>query len=202
MLSWWSIQECKFRFAATEIVDRIHCICFYGIRQMGMKDRSLMDKINPTFIALTATAINHCVSAWKAGEFRVLLEFGSGGGAQRKCDTRIINHMVDNACTDIFRHPDNSCNHLSSFVAATEVSKQFSAVLPIGGSAIAISSQPIPCSDINCNRNDITSMTNMTSIENTGLVHGSMIVEGAMSHGGSEWCQWSHLVILLYALLF
>lgn len=206
---------------------------------MGMKDRSLIDKINPTFIALTATAIHHCLSAWKTGEFRVPPEFGPGGGAQRKCDTRNINHAVNNACTDVFRRldadfrssspevqakkidnirsmirrrihstgtdpamaqphndqgsfdedfldyvpeelieqPDNSFNRLSSFVAATEASMRFSAVLP----AIASSSQPVPCSNSNSNSNDIT---NMTSVENTGLVDGSTIVEGAMSLGG------------------
>jgi Domain of unknown function (DUF6532) len=220
-------------------VDLIHRTYFYGIRQMGMKDRSLIDKINPTFIALTATAIHHCLSAWKTGEFRVPPEFGPGGGAQRKCDTRNINHAVNNACTDVFRRldadfrssspevqakkidnirsmirrrihstgtdpamaqphndqgsfdedfldyvpeelieqPDNSFNRLSSFVAATEASMRFSAVLP----AIASSSQPVPCSDSNSNSNDIT---NMTSVENTGLVDGSTIVEGAMSLGG------------------
>ena len=206
---------------------------------MGMKDRSLIDKINPTFIALTATAIHHCLSAWKTGEFRVPPEFGPGGGAQRKCDARNINHAVNNACTDVFRRldadfrssspevqakkidnirsmirrrihstgtdpamaqphndqgsfdedfldyvpeelieqPDNSFNRLSSFVAATEASMRFSAVLP----AIASSSQPVPCSNSNSNSNDIT---NMTSVENTGLVDGSTIVEGAMSLGG------------------
>jgi len=91
-----------FRFAATEIVDLIHWTYFYGIRQMGMNDRSLIDKINPTFIALTAMAIHHCLSAWKTGKLRVPPEFGPGGGAQRKCDTRNINHAVNNACTDVF----------------------------------------------------------------------------------------------------
>jgi hypothetical protein len=208
---------------------------------MGMKDRSLIDKINPTFIALTATAIHHCLSAWKTGEFRVPPEFGPGGGAQRKCDTRNINHAVNNAYTDVFRRldtdfrssspevqakkidnirsmirrrihstgtdpamaqphndqgsfdedfldyvpeelieqPDNSFNRLSSFVAATEASMRFSAVLP----AIASSSQPVPCSDSNSNSNS-NDITNMTSVENTGLVDGSTIVEGAMSLGG------------------
>jgi hypothetical protein len=222
-------------------VDLIHRTYFYGIRQMGMKDRSLIDKINPTFIALTATAIHHCLSAWKTGEFRVPPEFGPGGGAQRKCDTRNINHAVNNACTDVFRRldadfrssspevqakkidnirsmirrrihstgtdpamaqphndqgsfdedfldyvpeelieqPDNSFNRLSSFVAATEASMRFSAVLP----AIASSSQPVPCSDSNSNSNS-NDITNMTSVENTGLVDGSTIVEGAMSLGG------------------
>ena len=208
---------------------------------MGMKDRSLIDKINLTFIALTATAIHHCLSAWKTGEFRVPPEFGPGGGAQRKCDTRNINHAVNNVCTDVFRRldadfrssspevqakkidnirsmirrrihstgtdpamaqphndqgsfdedfldyvpeelieqPDNSFNRLSSFVAATEASMRFSAVLP----AIASSSQPVPCSDSNSNSNS-NDITNMTSVENTGLVDGSTIVEGAMSLGG------------------
>ena len=224
-------------------MDLIHRIYFYGIRQMGMKDRSLNDKINLTFIALTATAIHHCLSAWKTGEFRVLPEFGPGGEAQCKCNTRNIDHAVNNACTDVFcrldadfrsslpevqakiidnirsmirrrihttgtdlamaqphnnqgsfdeefldyvleeliEQPDNSFNRLSSFVAATEASMRFSAVLPMGGSAIASSSQPVPCSYSNSNSNDIT---NMTSFENTGLVDGSTIVEGAMSLGG------------------
>jgi len=41
-----------------------------------MKDGSLIDKINPTFIAITGTAIHHCLSAWKTGEIRVPPEFG------------------------------------------------------------------------------------------------------------------------------
>jgi len=209
-----------------------------------MKDRSLIDKINPTFIALTATSIHHCLLAWKTGEFRVPPEFGPGGGAQCKWDTRNINHSVNNSCTDVFRRldadfrsslpevhakkidnicsmirrrinstgtdpamaqphndqgsfdedfldyvpeelieqPDNSFNHLSSFVAATEASMRFSAVLP----AIVSSSQPVSCSNSNSNSNNIT---NMTSVKNTGLVDGSTIVEGAMSLGGWEWCQ-------------
>jgi len=210
---------------------------------MGMKDRSLIDKINLTFIALTATAIHPCLSAWKIGQFRLPPEFGSGGGAQSKCYTRNINHAFNNACTDVFRRldvdfcssspevqankidnicrmirrrihptgtdpvmaqphndqgsidedfpdylpeeliqqPNNSLNHLRSFVAATEVSMRFSAVLAMGGSAITSSSQPIPCSKSNRNSNDIT---NMTSVEDMGLVDGSTIVEGAMSRGG------------------
>jgi hypothetical protein len=48
---------------------------------MGMIDRSLIDKINLTFIALTAMAIPHCLSPWNAGEFPVTPEFGPGGGA-------------------------------------------------------------------------------------------------------------------------
>jgi len=242
------------------MVDLIHHTYFYGIWQMGMKDRSLIDKINPTFIALTATAIHHFLSAWKTGKFGVLPEFGPGGGAQPKCDTRNINHVVDNACTDVFCHlnadfrcslleiqakkinhicrmirrrihstgmdpamaqphnyqgsfdedlldqvleevieqPNNSFNRLSSFVTATEPSMWFPAVLPMGGSAIASSSPPIPCSDSNSNSNNIT---NITSIENTGLVNGTSIVEGAMLLGGSKWCQWLDSGFRLCAML-
>jgi len=210
-----------------------------------MKDRSLIDTINPIFIALTATAIHHCLSAWKTAKFRVLPDFGPGGAAQHKCNTRNINHGVNNECTDVFPHldadfrysmpevqakmmdnissmirrrihstgsdpemaqpqndqgsidehfleylpeelieqPDNSFNHLSSFVADTEASMWFSAVLPIGGSAIASSSQPVPCSNSNSNSNS-NHIPNMTSIENTGLVDGSTIVEGVIPLAG------------------
>jgi hypothetical protein len=98
---------------------------------------------------------------------------------------------VDEDCLDyvpkeLIEQPDNSISRPSSFVSATEARVRFSAVLPMGGSAIASSSQPIPCSNNNSNSNDIT---NMTSVENMGLVDGSTIVEGAMSLGGLEWCQ-------------
>jgi hypothetical protein len=66
----------------------------------------------------------------------------------------------------LMEQPDNSVNCISSCVAATEASSQFSAVLPMGGSAIASSSQPVPSSNSNSNSNNIT---NMTSVENTGL---------------------------------
>jgi hypothetical protein len=70
---------------------------------MEIKARSLIDKINQTFIARTATAIHHCFSAWNTGKFGVQPEFGSEGGAQRKCDPRQISHGVYNACRDVFR---------------------------------------------------------------------------------------------------
>jgi len=85
--------------------------------------------------------------------------------------------FLDYVPEELIEQPDNSLNCHSSFVAATEASMRFSAVLP----AVASSSQPVPCSNNNSISNDIT---NMTSIENTGLVDGSTIVEGAMSHGG------------------
>ena len=83
----------------------------------------------------------------------------------------------------------DSIDCLSSFVAATEASLRFSAVLPMCRSAIASSSQPVPCSNSNSYSNNITNITIITSIENMGLVYGSMIVEGVMLLGGQEWCQ-------------
>jgi len=208
-----------------------------------MKDRLLIDKINPIFIALTAMGIQHYLSAWKRGQFRVPPEFGPEGVAQSRYDTRNINYTVNNACTDVLYHldvhfrsfspavkakkidnicsmihqtihstgtdpvmaqphndqgsfdedildyvpeelieqPNNSFYHCSSFVAATEASMRFSAVLPMGWSAIPSSSQPVTCSDINSNTKEIT---NMTSVGNTELVDGRTVVVGAMSLGG------------------
>jgi hypothetical protein len=85
--------------------------------------------------------------------------------------------FLDYVPEELIEQPDNYFNSLNSFIAATEASMRFSAVLP----AIASSSQPVPCGNSNSNSNDIT---NMTSVENTGLVDGSTIVEGAMSPGG------------------
>ena len=198
-----------------------------------MKDRSLIDQITPTFIALSPIAIHNSLSARKTDEVWVLPEFGPRGGAQCQWDKLNCNHMVIIASQDRFcrldqdfrtfslkvqakmihnihsmihhvihwtgtdpamaqphtdkgrydenildylpeeliEQPDNSLYCLSSFVAATEASMQFSAVLPMGGSAITSTIQPVPCSDSNSNRNDITSITNMTSIWNEGLVN-------------------------------
>jgi len=93
----------------------------------------------------------------------------------------INEDFLDYVMEELIGQPNNSFNHLSSFVATTEASLGISAVLPMGGSAIASSSQPIPCSDSNSNSNNIT---NITIIENMGLVDESTIVEGAMSLGG------------------
>jgi len=86
-----------------------------------MKDTSLSDTINQSFIALTTTAIHHCLSAWKTREFSVPPQFGPGGGAQRKCDTRNINHAVDHACTDVFRPLDMDCHPSSPEVQAQKI---------------------------------------------------------------------------------
>jgi hypothetical protein len=86
---------------------------------------------------------------------------------QCSLDKDIFDYLLE----ELMEHLNNSCNHLSSFVAATEVSMRFSAVLPMGGSAIASSSQPIPDSNSNSNSNDIMGITNTTSIESVGLVN-------------------------------
>ena len=87
-------------------MDFIHRAYFYGIRQMGVHDGSLIEQIMPTLIAVTTTAIHHCLSAWRLGKFRVVPEFGPGGGAHHVCNTRNINHTVDTARTDVFNHLD------------------------------------------------------------------------------------------------
>jgi len=84
---------------------------------------------------------------------------------------------------ELMEPPNNSSNCLSSIVASTEPSMQFSSVQPTDGSAMVSSSQPVPCRDGNSSSNDIT------RVENMALVNGSMIVEGAMSFGGSAWYQ-------------
>jgi len=90
-------------------------------------------------------------------------------------------NLLDYVTEELIEQPDNSLNHLSSFVAATAAGMEFSAVLPMGASAIASSSQPVPCSNSNSNSNDIT---NMANVENTGSVDGGTILEGGMLLGG------------------
>ena len=85
-------------------MDPVHGTFFYGIWPMGRKDISFIDKINLIFIALTMRAIQHCLSAWKTGEFRVLPELDPGSGVQQKCNTRNITHVLINACRDVFCH--------------------------------------------------------------------------------------------------
>jgi len=100
---------------------------------------------------------------------------------------RFDEDFVDYNPEERIMQPYNRSNLPSRFVAATEASMRFSAVVPMGRSAITSSSKPVPCSNSNSNSNDITNITNITnitSIENAGLVDGSMIVEVAMSPGG------------------
>jgi len=77
--------------------------------------------------------------------------------------------------------PDNSSNSLSSFVAPTEAGMRFPAIQTMGRYAVTSSSEHVPCGNTNSNSNDIT---NITSIENTRLVAGSIIVDGAMTREG------------------
>ena len=92
--------------------------------------------------------------------------------------------FLDYVLEELIEQPDNSFYYLSSFVAATAASMQFSAVLSMGGSALACSRQSITCSDSHCNSNDMTSFTNMSSIESPGLVDGRTIMECSMTLGG------------------
>jgi len=102
--------------------------------------------------------------------------------AQPQNDQGSIDEDIPNPIPEeLIEQPNNSCDCLCSFVAATEASMQFEAVLPMGGSAIASSSEPVTRSDSNCNCNDITSIINIPRVENTVFVDGSTIVEGAMS---------------------
>jgi hypothetical protein len=78
---------------------------------------------------------------------------------------RFDEDFIDYVPKELIEQPNTSYNQLSSFVATTEAVMRFSAVLPVGGSAIASSSQSVPCS--NSNSNDITSIANMTHVENT-----------------------------------
>jgi len=92
-------------------------------------------------------------------------------------------NFLDYGPEELIEQPNNSVHDLSGFVATTDAIMRFSAVLTMGGSAIASSSQPVLFSDSNSNSN------NITSIENTGLVDGSTIVDSAMSLGSLECCQ-------------
>jgi len=88
---------------------------------MGMKDTSLFDELNPTFIALTTTAIHHCLAAWITGVYRIPPEFGLGGGAHCKCNIRNINQAFNNACTDVFHHLNTDFHSSSPEVQAKKI---------------------------------------------------------------------------------
>jgi hypothetical protein len=88
--------------------------------------------------------------------------------------------FLDYILEELIEQPGKSCHRRSSIVATTEASILFSVVLPMGESAVASSSQPVPYCDSNSNCNDTTSITSMTSIANLELVHRSMIVASGM----------------------
>ena len=98
----------------------------------------------------------------------------------------IDQYLLDYIPVGLIEHPNNAFTFLSRFVAATKASIWLSAVLPMDGSAMTSSRQFIPCSNsiTNNKSNNINNITNITRIENTELVDGSMIVEGAMLLSG------------------
>jgi len=85
---------------------------------MGKKDLPLINNINQKFIALTVTAIWHCLLPWQTGKFRVPPGYGPGGRAQCKYDTGNNNQLVSNACTDVFCHLDMDFRSASPDVQA------------------------------------------------------------------------------------
>ncbi|KAF8243477.1 hypothetical protein K440DRAFT_637317 [Wilcoxina mikolae CBS 423.85] len=74
-------MDCKYRFAATEIVDLLYETYFAEEKQLGMKDRRVINMINSRFIVLAVTAIQSYLGVWKTGEYMAPAEFDSGGGA-------------------------------------------------------------------------------------------------------------------------
>jgi len=83
---------------------------------MGMKDRSLIDKINQIFIALPATTIHHSLMPWKTGKYKVPSELAPRGGVHNKYDARDGNHADNNALTDVF-----CCSNMDICVSLAEV---------------------------------------------------------------------------------
>jgi len=61
-------QLLEGRFRAEEIVDVIYQRYYNGFRKQGSRDPDFLDNINGVFICFVATAIWHCLKAWKTGE--------------------------------------------------------------------------------------------------------------------------------------
>jgi len=55
--------------------------------------------------------------------------------------------FLDDVMEVLIEQPENALNCISSNIAATEARMRFSAMLPMGGFAIASSSERIPCSN-------------------------------------------------------
>jgi hypothetical protein len=61
------------------MIQALFKTCFHRPRQLGCKDRDFLDRLNPTFICLIATAVHHCLSLWKTGKLSEKnREFGTG----------------------------------------------------------------------------------------------------------------------------
>jgi hypothetical protein len=82
----------------------------------------------------------------------------------------------------LIEQSNKTFKHHSSFVAAMEANMHFSAVLPLGWSAIASSSCPITNND--SISNNITHLTDITHMDNTRLFNGRKIIEAAILIGG------------------
>jgi hypothetical protein len=89
---------------------------------------------------------------------------------------------IDRLLQRVIKQLANTFNRLSRLVAANDASMRLSAILPMGGSVITSSCRLVPCSTRNRNTNNIT---NMTRVENAGLVGGSTMIEGASVSNGS-----------------
>ena len=54
-------------FRAEEIVNIIYAQYFQGAKRKGNQDPKFLDRVNGAFICLVATAIRHCLKAWRTG---------------------------------------------------------------------------------------------------------------------------------------
>ena len=61
-------QKLAGRFRAEEIVAVIYQRYYNGSRRQGSRDPEFLDRINGVFICFVATAIRHCLKAWRTGE--------------------------------------------------------------------------------------------------------------------------------------
>ncbi|RPB18237.1 hypothetical protein L211DRAFT_854316 [Terfezia boudieri ATCC MYA-4762] len=56
------------QFQAEEIVAIVYQKYFEGAKRKGNREPDFLEKINGVFICFVATAISHCLKAWKTGE--------------------------------------------------------------------------------------------------------------------------------------
>jgi len=61
-------QKLEGHFRAEEIVAVIYQRYYNGSRRQGSQDPEFLDRINGVFICIVATAIQHCLKAWRTGE--------------------------------------------------------------------------------------------------------------------------------------
>ena len=69
-------QICGHQFRASEIVTVIYELFFQRQKMRGNRDTTFFDEINPVFVCLVASALQHCLKEWKGGDrTKVLVEF-------------------------------------------------------------------------------------------------------------------------------